>query len=92
VHFIKLFHFSVDLFCLFLLQSISGFAHSCFQYAIKKKWPLYMSTKNTILKQYDGRFKDIFQEIYEESVCLVLFATYFVGFFVSTISAVCCWQ
>jgi len=54
--------------CLFLLQSITGFAHSCFQYAVKKKWPLYMSTKNTILKQYDGRFKDIFQEIYEESV------------------------
>lgn len=47
-------------------QSISGFAHSCFQYAIQKKWPLYMSTKNTILKAYDGRFKDIFQEIYEK--------------------------
>jgi len=57
----------VDL-CWLVLQSITGFAHSCFQYAIKKKWPLYMSTKNTILKQYDGRFKDIFQEIYEESV------------------------
>lgn len=50
----------------FSLQSISGFAHSCFQYAIQKKWPLYMSTKNTILKAYDGRFKDIFQEIYEK--------------------------
>lgn len=47
-------------------QSISGFAHSCFQYAIQKKWPLYMSTKNTILKAYDGRFKDIFQDIYEK--------------------------
>lgn len=47
------------------LQSISGFAHSCFQYAIQKKWPLYMSTKNTILKAYDGRFKDIFQDIFE---------------------------
>ncbi|XP_058485987.1 isocitrate dehydrogenase [NADP], mitochondrial-like [Solea solea] len=46
-------------------ESISGFAHSCFQYAIQKKWPLYMSTKNTILKAYDGRFKDIFQEIFE---------------------------
>jgi isocitrate dehydrogenase len=46
-------------------ESIRGFAHSCFQYAIKKQWPLYMSTKNTILKRYDGRFKDIFQEIYE---------------------------
>ncbi|KAM5206937.1 isocitrate dehydrogenase [NADP], mitochondrial isoform 1-T1 [Hipposideros larvatus] len=47
-------------------ESISGFAHSCFQYAIQKKWPLYMSTKNTILKAYDGRFKDIFQEIFEK--------------------------
>lgn len=48
------------------MQSISGFAHSCFQYAIQKKWPLYMSTKNTILKAYDGRFKDIFQEIFDK--------------------------
>uniref|UniRef100_A0A674PHS2 Isocitrate dehydrogenase [NADP] n=1 Tax=Takifugu rubripes TaxID=31033 RepID=A0A674PHS2_TAKRU len=47
-------------------ESIWGFAHSCFQYAIQKKWPLYMSTKNTILKAYDGRFKDIFQDIYEK--------------------------
>lgn len=47
-------------------QSISGFAHSCFQYAIQKKWPLYLSTKNTILKAYDGRFKDIFQEIFDK--------------------------
>uniref|UniRef100_A0A4W6FMC5 isocitrate dehydrogenase (NADP(+)) n=2 Tax=Lates calcarifer TaxID=8187 RepID=A0A4W6FMC5_LATCA len=47
-------------------ESISGFAHSCFQYAIQKKWPLYMSTKNTILKAYDGRFKDIFQDIFEK--------------------------
>ena len=46
-------------------ESIRGFAHSCFQYALAKKWPLYLSTKNTILKAYDGRFKDIFQEIYE---------------------------
>ncbi|KAK6059547.1 isocitrate dehydrogenase, NADP-dependent [Cooperia oncophora] len=46
-------------------ESIRGFAHSCFQYALMKKWPLYLSTKNTILKRYDGRFKDIFQEIYE---------------------------
>uniref|UniRef100_A0AAQ4PSU4 Isocitrate dehydrogenase [NADP] n=1 Tax=Gasterosteus aculeatus aculeatus TaxID=481459 RepID=A0AAQ4PSU4_GASAC len=46
-------------------ESITGFAHSCFQYAIQKRWPLYMSTKNTILKAYDGRFKDIFQDIYE---------------------------
>lgn len=46
-------------------ESIRGFAHACFQYALMKKWPLYMSTKNTILKRYDGRFKDIFQEIYD---------------------------
>ncbi|RZF35685.1 hypothetical protein LSTR_LSTR010006 [Laodelphax striatellus] len=48
-------------------ESIKAFAHSSFQMAINKKWPLYLSTKNTILKKYDGRFKDIFQEIYEES-------------------------
>lgn len=36
------------------VESITGFAHSCFQYALAKKWPLYLSTKNTILKQYDG--------------------------------------
>ncbi|ETN85002.1 isocitrate dehydrogenase, NADP-dependent [Necator americanus] len=48
-------------------ESIRGFAHSCFQYALMKKWPLYLSTKNTILKRYDGRFKDIFQEIYESN-------------------------
>ncbi|NXS04438.1 IDHP dehydrogenase, partial [Oxylabes madagascariensis] len=47
-------------------ESISGFAHSCFQYAVQKKWPLYLSTKNTILKAYDGRFKDIFQEIFDK--------------------------
>jgi isocitrate dehydrogenase len=46
-------------------SSISGFAHSCFNMALDKKWPLYLSTKNTILKAYDGRFKDIFSEIYE---------------------------
>jgi len=45
-------------------ESITGFANSCFQYAIMKKWPLYLSTKNTILKKYDGLFKDIFQDIY----------------------------
>ncbi|CAL8403933.1 unnamed protein product [Boreogadus saida] len=48
-------------------ESITGFAHSCFQYAIQKKWPLYMSTKNTILKAYDGRFKDIFQVVFENN-------------------------
>lgn len=46
-------------------ESIAGFARSCMNMAIEKKWPLYMSTKNTILKKYDGRFKDIFQQIFE---------------------------
>lgn len=46
-------------------DSIRGFARSCFNMALSKGWPLYLSTKNTILKQYDGRFKDIFQEIYD---------------------------
>lgn len=46
-------------------ESIYGFARSSFQMALTKNYPLYMSTKNTILKAYDGRFKDIFQEVYE---------------------------
>ncbi|RFU30970.1 hypothetical protein B7463_g5365, partial [Scytalidium lignicola] len=46
-------------------ESISGFAHASFKLALSKSLPLYMSTKNTILKKYDGRFKDIFQEIFE---------------------------
>jgi isocitrate dehydrogenase len=46
-------------------ESITGFAHASFKLALHKKLPLYMSTKNTILKKYDGRFKDIFQEIYD---------------------------
>ena len=46
-------------------ESIRGFARSCFNYALQRGWPLYLSTKNTILKAYDGRFKDLFQEIYE---------------------------
>jgi len=46
-------------------ESIRGFAQSCFNMALDKKWPLYLSTKNTILKKYDGRFKDIFQEVFE---------------------------
>ena len=46
-------------------HSITGFARSCFNYALDLGWPLYLSTKNTILKVYDGRFKDIFQDIYE---------------------------
>lgn len=48
-------------------ESIRSFAHASFQYALSKKWPLYMSTKNTILKRYDGRFKDIFAEVFEET-------------------------
>ena len=47
-------------------ESIYGFARSSFQMALTKRYPLYMSTKNTILKAYDGRFKDIFQEVYEK--------------------------
>jgi len=47
-------------------DSIYGFAHSSFQMALTKKWPLYLSTKNTILKAYDGRFKDIFEQVYQE--------------------------
>ncbi|XP_011903125.1 PREDICTED: isocitrate dehydrogenase [NADP] cytoplasmic isoform X2 [Cercocebus atys] len=47
-------------------KSIEDFAHSSFQMALSKGWPLYLSTKNTILKKYDGRFKDIFQEIYDK--------------------------
>ncbi|KAG8960368.1 Isocitrate dehydrogenase [NADP], mitochondrial precursor (Oxalosuccinate decarboxylase) [Tulasnella sp. 419] len=46
-------------------DSIRGFAHSSFKMALSKKMPLYMTTKNTILKKYDGRFKDIFEEIFE---------------------------
>ncbi len=46
-------------------SSIYGFARSCMNQALSKKWPLYLSTKNTILKYYDGRFKDIFHEVYE---------------------------
>jgi isocitrate dehydrogenase len=47
-------------------ESIEAFAHACFQYALQRNYPLYLSTKNTILKRYDGRFKDVFQEIYEK--------------------------
>ena len=47
-------------------KSIEDFARSCFNYGIIKKWPVYLSTKNTILKTYDGRFKDIFQKVFEE--------------------------
>lgn len=47
-------------------DSIRGFAQSCFNMALTKGWPLYLSTKNTILKKYDGRFKDIFEQVYQE--------------------------
>ncbi|WP_185851373.1 NADP-dependent isocitrate dehydrogenase [Blattabacterium cuenoti] len=47
-------------------KSICEFARSCFNYSIYKKWPLFLSTKNTILKTYDGRYKDIFQYLYEK--------------------------
>lgn len=47
-------------------KSIRDFAHSSFQMGLTKEIPVYLSTKNTILKKYDGRFKDIFQEIYEK--------------------------
>ncbi|MBL6948950.1 MAG: NADP-dependent isocitrate dehydrogenase, partial [Rhodospirillales bacterium] len=46
-------------------ESIKGFARSCFNYGLDLGWPVYLSTKNTILKVYDGRFKDIFQDIFD---------------------------
>ncbi|MDQ4087407.1 MAG: NADP-dependent isocitrate dehydrogenase [Pseudomonadota bacterium] len=46
-------------------ESIRDFAHACFNYGLLRGWPVYLSTKNTILKAYDGRFKDLFEEIYE---------------------------
>ncbi len=47
-------------------ESIYGFAHACFQQSLLRKWPLYLSTKDTILKKYDGRFKEIFNEVYQQ--------------------------
>lgn len=47
-------------------KSISGFAKACFSYALDRRLPLYLSTKNTILKKYDGKFKDVFQQMYEK--------------------------
>ena len=47
-------------------ESIKNFARACMNYGLERKWPVYLSTKNTILKAYDGRFKDLFQEIYEK--------------------------
>ena len=46
-------------------QSIKDFARACMNYGLNRKWPVYFSTKNTILKKYDGRFKDLFQEVYK---------------------------
>ena len=46
-------------------ESIIGFARSSFNYGLMRGWPVYLSTKNTILKRYDGRFKDLFQEVYD---------------------------
>jgi isocitrate dehydrogenase len=46
-------------------ESIREFARASMNYGLMRKWPVYLSTKNTILKAYDGRFKDIFQKIYE---------------------------
>jgi len=47
-------------------QSIKDFARSCMNYGLNRKWPVYLSTKNTILKNYDGRFKDLFEEVYKK--------------------------
>ncbi len=47
-------------------QSIKDFARACMNYGLNRKWPVYLSTKNTILKKYDGRFKDLFEEVYEK--------------------------
>jgi len=47
-------------------KSIKDFARSCMNYGLNRKWPVYLSTKNTILKKYDGTFKDLFQEVYEK--------------------------
>ena len=46
-------------------ESIRGFARACMNFALQRKWPLYLSTKNTILKAYDGRFKDLFQDVFD---------------------------
>ena len=47
-------------------ESIRGFARACMNYGLNLKWPVYLSTKNTIMKRYDGRFKDLFQQVFEE--------------------------
>jgi isocitrate dehydrogenase len=64
----QVFHFpssGVALSMYNLDASIHGFAHACFNYGLLRRWPVYLSTKNTILKTYDGRFKDIFQAVYD---------------------------
>jgi len=64
----EVFHFQADGVALAMYntdESIRGFARACMNQALMKKWPLYLSTKNTILKKYDGRFKDIFQEVFD---------------------------
>ena len=64
----EVFHFEkpgVALSMYNLDNSIIGFARSCFNYGLNLNWPVYLSTKNTILKIYDGRFKDLFQEVFE---------------------------
>ena len=48
------------------VESITDFAHTCFKYALQRSYPLYFTTKNTILKKYDGKFKDIFQALYDK--------------------------
>lgn len=48
-------------------ESIEQFAHSCFRFALQRNYPLYFTSKNTILKNYDGRFKDIFEKIYNQT-------------------------
>lgn len=65
----QVYHFDDDGVALAMYNtdaSIFGFAHSCFKVALDKGWPLYLSTKNTVLKEYDGRFKDIFQQVYQQ--------------------------
>ncbi|WFP49080.1 NADP-dependent isocitrate dehydrogenase [Methylomonas sp. EFPC3] len=64
----EVYHFAGDGVALAMYntdESIAGFARSCFNVALDRGWPLYLSTKNTILKKYDGRFKDIFEDIYQ---------------------------
>jgi len=49
-------------------DSIRGFARSSLNFSLQRGWPLYLSTKDTILKRYDGRFRDLFQEVYDNEV------------------------